>query len=167
MTLKIRPFLPGDAHALGQIYFQAVREGAAGAYSATERAAWAPAPLLGPDWNARLSQGHTLVALDADGPAGFMTLTDTGHLDLAYVRPAAMGTGLAAQLYAALEVHARAEGHSRLTTDASRLARPFFAKHGWTLIAAQQVPRNGEMLENFRMEKHLTPDPTPEPTPDL
>ena len=70
---------------------------------------------------------------------------------------AAFGTGVAAALYALLEGRARAAGLQTLKTEASELARPFFLRHGWTLIERQNLVREGVSLHNYRMEKQLTP----------
>lgn len=106
-------------------------------------------------WSARHAANIAYVA-EIDGKVtGFMTLTANGYLDMAFVLPEAMGTGVANSLYAAIEARASATGLSLLTTDASHLAQPFFAKHGWKTLAAQSVSKGGQTLENFRMEKPL------------
>jgi putative acetyltransferase len=99
---------------------------------------------------------------ERDGvPVGFMSLDlARGYLDLAFVLPQVMGQGVADALYAVLEARARAEGLARLTTEASALARPFFARNGWALIREQQVERRGVALHNAVMEKTLSPGET-------
>lgn len=156
MTRPIRRFQAGDADRLAELFFQAVHEGAAHAYTAEERAAWVPRPPRGPEWEARLSQSITLVDDGPCGPLGFMTLTHAGMLDLAFVRPDARGCGVATALYNAIEAEAAGLGLSHLSTEASHPARRFFLKQGWVLLAEQQVERNGIPLTNFRMEKRLT-----------
>ncbi len=154
--VDVRPFHPRDAVALRGIFRQAVLVGAAGHYDAAQRAAWAGAAALPPAWPARLGDQITLVAEAAGGPPlGFMTLGHDGHLDLAFVRPESRGTGVAAALLGAIVAEARARSIAPLTTEASHLARPFFLRHGWTLLAEQQVELNGITLTNFRMELRL------------
>lgn len=152
---RIRPLAPGDPPALHAIFFRAVREGAAAAYSDAQRAAWAADPEMPADWPRRLADQVTVVAEAAGRPIGFMTLGRDGHLDLAYVLPEAMGTGVAAALHDRLLAEAEKLGLARLDTEASHLARRFFARQGWTVIAEQQIERRGQTLTNFRMEKRL------------
>jgi putative acetyltransferase len=155
--IRVRPMRPGEGPRLYALYHRAVHEGAAGAYTAAERAAWVPTDRMPADWPDRLTGQITVVA-EADGPPlGFMTLGRDGHLDLAFVLPEAMGTGAAAALHDRLLSEAGALGLTRLDTEASHLARRFLLKQGWTLLAAQQVQRRGQSLTNFRMEKRVSP----------
>lgn len=154
--LLVRSFIPGEAHALGQVFHRAVHEGASLRYTPEECAAWSPEPPRGRMWEDRLAEAETVVAETGAGPVGFMSL-DMGraYLDLAFVLPEAMGRGVAAALYAVLEGRARAAGLKRLTTEASLLAEPFFARQGWGLVQRQRVERHGVLLRNALMEKAL------------
>lgn len=156
--LIIRPYRAGDTDHLAALFHRAVHEGTTQFYSETERAAWCPAPPEGPTWQARLTEGQTLVAEIEGAPVGFMTLViETGYLDYAYVAPQVMGKGVASTLYAVLEGRARIAGLTRLETEASHLAERFFARHGWTLLTRQTVERRGVQIPNARMEKTLRP----------
>lgn len=113
-------------------------------------------------WEDRLAAADTVVAVKGGAAVGFMSLDPTrGYLDLAFVLPEAMGQGVAAALYAVLEGRARALGLACLTTEASHLAEPFFARHGWRVVRRQRVERHGVMLSNALMEKALTRDDRP------
>lgn len=63
--------------------------------------------------------------------------------------------GIASQLLQRVEAEARRQGLSRIRTEASRTARPFFEKRGFTLVKAQKVEKRGQLLENFLMEKQI------------
>ncbi|MBP5856758.1 GNAT family N-acetyltransferase [Marivibrio halodurans] len=160
--LHIRRFRPDDdAAATARLFHASIREGAVGAYSEEQLAAWAPAPPETAEWAARLGSMTTLIAVelaasddeeDGEGdPLGFMSLTDAGHIDLAYVRPDRFGTGVSDALYNAVLSVARTSGLRRLTTDASHLARRFFEKRGWHVLREQRPVRHGIALTNFRM----------------
>lgn len=154
--LVIRSYRTNDAKALGVIFHRAVHEGAAARYSPKERRAWSPSVPDTASWRARLAEAETVVAETPEGPVGFMSL-DVGrrYLDLAFVLPEAMGTGVAGSLYAVIESRARASGLTRLTTEASLLAEPFFLRQGWRVVRRQKVERLGVMLSNALMEKDL------------
>lgn len=154
--LLVRSYAPGDARALGQVFHRAVHDGAALRYTPRECAAWSPRPPASRMWEDRLARAETVVAETGAGPVGFMSL-DMGraYLDLAFVLPEAMGRGVAAALYAVLEGRARAAGLDRLTTEASLLAEPFFARQGWHVLRRQEVERQGVFLRNAVMEKAL------------
>jgi len=157
--IEIRPYREGDAAGCGALFHRAVHEGAAGHYSAEQRAAWAPYPVLPPDVEARFDQrlsGQITWVAEEDGSIeGFMSLRQDGYVDYAYVAPERMGTGLAGELYKKIKASARKLSLNRLTTEASHLARPFFERRGWELMAAQHVERQGVLIPNFKMKKDL------------
>lgn len=160
MEVVVRSCRPGEAGALAEIFHRAVREGAAGAYTEEERAAWSPEAPSGAAWLARTEGAETVVAEAGGVPVGFMSLVMAeGYLDFAYVLPEVKGRGVAAALYAVLESRARAAGLGRLTTEASLLAEPFFARQGWSLVRRQTVERRGVPLRNAVMEKRLCARP--------
>ncbi|TCP42970.1 GNAT family N-acetyltransferase [Rhodovulum marinum] len=150
--LSLRRARPGDGAAAHAVFFAAVHGGTAAAYGPEERAAWAPSATPAPGWEERLLACTTILAEERGRVIGFMALAGDGHVDLAYVAPDRMGRGVGAALHGAIVEAARAAGLDLLTTEASLIARPFFARHGWRQTARQSVIRNGVALTNFRME---------------
>ncbi|MEM6386830.1 MAG: GNAT family N-acetyltransferase [Pseudomonadota bacterium] len=153
--MEVRSFRMEDAEAAGRLFHCSVREGARLKYSDAQVRAWSPDARTGPGWADRLGQADTVVAEDADGLLGFMSLTKDGYLDLAYVRPDAMGQGVSDAIYAVLEGRAAAQGITHLTVQASLLAEPFLSRKGWTVTQRQEVEMSGVVLKNAWMEKHL------------
>ncbi len=156
--LTVRPFREDDAAAAAQLFFESVRAGAGDNYTEEQRRAWAPQVPRGKEWLQKFKgSALALVAEDAKGLAGFMTLHADGYLDLAYVRADAIGTGVAKSLYAEVEKHARHMGLTELTSDASHKARAFFERQGWETVSDQTPVRLGIAMTNYRMRKPLTP----------
>ncbi len=137
---EIRRGRADDIPALIDILWRGVHEGAAPRYSAQQCRAWMPVRPTPEGFAIRLA-GQAVFVAELDGvPTGFMTLRGDGCVDFAYVVPEARGTGTADALLAMLVNHARISGIGTLTARASDMARPFFARHGWTTIApAPQV----------------------------
>ncbi len=153
--IRVRPYRAEDAGVLGAVFFEAVRIGAAPKYTAEQREAWAPERPSAGVWAARLAGLVTLVAEGDSGVLGFMALRGDGYLDLAFLRPDQRGKGVADALLRAVLDEARARGLTRLTTEASAMARSFFLRHDWQDLGAQEVVRRGVSLENFRMALEL------------
>lgn len=147
----IRRFAPADAGPLADLFFDAVRIGAAPKYPAEVLAAWAPERPTAEGFGQRLAGLETFVATDEHGAAGFFSVRGDGYLDLAFVRPDCRGTGVADALHAAVLSWAKGQGLGQLHVEASRMARPFFLRMGWQMVAAQHVERLGQQIENFRM----------------
>ena len=145
----------GDMAGLAALVHRAVHEGAAGAYSPAQQDAWSPAPRSAGAMAERLSGQWMLMAEDDHGPAGLFTLTAEGEIDFAYVRPDRKGDGLADRLYDRIVAEARRRGLAALTVQASHVARRFFEKRGWSLVATQTVRPNGVAMENHRMRLDL------------
>ena len=154
MSEKMRRLTQSDAQRCYAVLRRAVHEGAGQVYSAEQCAAWAP-PHPPDNWAARACAGYAVCATRWGRILGFFTMGRDGHIDFAYVLPKVMGTGVAARLYEACEDEARRLGLTEMHTEASHLARRFFEKRGWRVIARQTVIRNSVGIENFRMEKQL------------
>jgi putative acetyltransferase len=155
MTPHIRPYTALDRAACASVFFHAVRTGAAGHYTQAQRQAWARSEtpdLTTPD---PLCDQCAWVAENDQQIIGFMSLTDTGNLDMAFVLPEAKGKGVADALYAALLSHAKTAHLPRLSVHASHLARRFFAKHGWALDHAENHPAHGLIYKRFQMSLDL------------
>jgi putative acetyltransferase len=150
----VRAYQPEDANALAQIFFDAVRIGAAGHYSTDQLVAWAPLRPSAQVWAARL-EGLTTWVAEAGRPLGFMSMRDDGYLDLAFVAPDQRGKGVGQSLHAAVLAEARARALPRLTVEASLVAHSFFIRLGWQDIARQTIERHGQQIENFRMQRFI------------
>ncbi|TNC49601.1 GNAT family N-acetyltransferase [Rubellimicrobium rubrum] len=153
--VTIRPLRPDDGPHAARVFFDAVREGTRAHYTEAQRRAWAGEP-PGPDsWRDRLWGVEGFAAEEEGRLVGFMTIAGTGYIDMAFVAPAALGRGVGWRLYRAVEGRARELGASVLTTEASRMARPFFERQGLSVIAEQVVVIRGVVLTNYWMRKVL------------
>jgi putative acetyltransferase len=153
--LHIRRFRKADAAATARVFYDSIHNATRAFYDAAQRRAWAPR-IPGTDaWRARIAPQIAFVAERDGAVIGFMTLRSDGHLDLAFVAPDAVGQGVAKALYDAILSEAYTAGLDRLTTEASLMARPFFARQGWTVLREEAVERDGVTLMRFRMELDL------------
>ncbi|MEM7651935.1 MAG: GNAT family N-acetyltransferase [Pseudomonadota bacterium] len=154
--ITIRSLQTDDIDASRHLFFRAVHQGAASHYTAEQLNAWAPQPPERNAWEERLQNQSCFMAVQDGVLIGFMTLTESGYLDLAFVEPKMIGKGIAHQIYGALEVFAASRNLMQLATDASLVAVPFFTRHGWEVVKNQTVERSGVTLKNVSMMKQLT-----------
>ncbi|MEP0519126.1 MAG: GNAT family N-acetyltransferase [Hyphomicrobiales bacterium] len=152
----IRNFEARDASRIADVFYQAVHIGAKDAYDEEQRRAWVPNKPDLNSWEKRIAAQTSKVAVVNEELIGFMTLTDAGKIDLAFVTPNAMGKGVSDKLYHAILQDAKAAGHKTLTTEASYLAKSFFKKFGWRVVQQQVVTRDGVDLTNFLMELDMS-----------
>lgn len=128
----IRRFRLEDAQACRDVFVAAVCIGAAGRYTAEERANWVKDPAMPEGYGAWL-MGHITFVSDDHGVNGFMMLEASGYLNMAFVAPEVMGKGVADALHAAILAEAKSLALPRMHVLASRYAQSFFARHGWRL----------------------------------
>jgi putative acetyltransferase len=155
--VRIRPYRPGDEHALADIFFASVRDGGLEDYSEEQVRAWARERPHTSSFVDRAEDGRLLlVAVDAnDLVMAYADLEDNGHIDHMYCLPAWVGHGVGSALYDAIEAEARARGIRRLFVEASEAARRLFERKGFRVVRRNDLELHGVRLHNFDMEKEL------------
>ena len=84
---------------------------------------------------------------------GFVSCTGDGHIDLLYTAPEQARRGVASLLLQHAEAHMRACGAAAFHTEASLVAQPFFARHGYVVVEEQFVQRQGVGFRRYAMRK--------------
>jgi putative acetyltransferase len=140
-----------DYQLIADVMYEAVRYGRS-AYNEAQRAAWLPEPPNGEAWGSRLDAQTVFVAEQGDTIVGFMTLAEGGYIDLAFVRPAAQGTGVFRRLLKKVENLALDHGERRLWVHASVTAKPAFEAVGFGVIREETVTVRGQSLDRYEME---------------
>ena len=87
---------------------------------------------------------------------GFSSITPQGYLHSMFVHKDFQGKGIATILLNEIEQHATATGITRITSEVSLTARPFFEKRGYIVEVEQKRKANRLFLTNFWMAKKLT-----------
>lgn len=151
----IRRYVDGDLERVAGIYRHAVRALGPQAYDARQVRMWARFPEDMGAFGSSLREGVTLVA-EVDGvAAAFAQLQPTDHVQFLYCHGDYARRGLATSLLRDLETWAAEAGVRHLTTDASRLSRPLFAREGYVVDVVEIVNRFGVSFERFKMTKLL------------
>jgi putative acetyltransferase len=153
----VRDYGAHDAREVCRLFYETVRAVNLGDYSPEQVRAWASAPPVPAAWHGRMSGRHTLVAERGGEVVGFAELEGDGHLDMIYCRRDAVGSSVGSLLYTAVEERAGGLSTGRIFTQASITARPFFERHGFTVLRQNSVVGHGVELTNFSMQKVLPP----------
>ncbi len=154
--VTVRRFRMEDLPALMDVRRSSIRGAASRDHSPAQIEAWVQTS-QDPEAQARRfsEESITWVALAGGTPAGFTNLAEDGYVDSMYVHADHQARGVATALLAALEAEARALGLTRLHSEVSLTARPFFERRGFVVVTPQRVTVNGETYDNFKMEKML------------
>ncbi|ALE06146.1 acetyltransferase [Arthrobacter sp. ERGS1:01] len=155
-SIVIRPYGESDAAATLAVFIAAVTETASADYTAEQVQAWAqPERRDVGTWHAAMLARNSVVATIEGELAGFSDVGPDGYVDMMFVSPRHQRRGVARQLLAHAEAHARSNGTPALSADVSITARPFFEQHGFTVEAEQHPVKAGVELTNYKMRKQL------------
>jgi putative acetyltransferase len=154
-SMTIRNYRPADAEALAEVYRDAARNLGREVYTEEQTSAWARHPEDLERFRAALAEGLTLCAEVDGAPVAFGQLHPPDHIAYLYCHSAHVRRGHAAKILAALEDHAASRGVATLHVEASRVARPFFERAGYRVIAEERPVRHGVEFIRFRMAKDL------------
>ncbi|MFA9441924.1 GNAT family N-acetyltransferase [Uliginosibacterium sp. sgz301328] len=147
-----RDYRASDAEEVRQVFRAAVLETGLAAYTPEQVQAWAARADDAAAFAAQRDAGWVRVAFDDDGIIGFGQIDMPGHVAMLFTHPRASRRGVARALLDDLVMLAEAMGARSVTVDASRVARPFFARHGFGEISSEVVTLGDQALERFRME---------------
>jgi len=153
--MRIRPYEETDAEAIVTLFYETVHKVNAQDYTPEQLRVWAPVVPDAAAWHERMAKRHTLVAEEKGKIFAFAELDNSGYLDMFYCHHDAQRQGIGSWLYSKVETAALESGLTRMTTDASISARPFFEHQGFSLVKENKIERGGVKLANFTMEKEL------------
>ncbi|NJR64455.1 MAG: GNAT family N-acetyltransferase [Leptolyngbyaceae cyanobacterium CRU_2_3] len=153
--MEIRLFNVQDAEQVAQLFHDTVREVNIRDYSSNQVRAWAPDNIHFRNWEKVCFNGFTYVADDGGVIAGFGELESHGHIGCFYCHKNYQRCGVGNQIYQAIEAKAIELGVSRLFTESSITAKPFFQRLGFLVVKEQQVACRGEIFTNYAMEKNI------------
>ncbi|WP_165570441.1 GNAT family N-acetyltransferase [Aeromicrobium sp. IC_218] len=153
--VHVRPYEPADAAATLETFTLAITRTALARYTAEQVQAWIGTPPSLGAWDEARRAVRTFVA-ELDGRvAGFSDVDDRGYVDRLFVHPAAARRGVAGALLDRVLAEARRAGLATLTTHASLVAEPVFARHGFEVVARETVHRGDVSLDRCEMRRVL------------
>lgn len=150
MQIVIAKYRPEDCEALATMFYETVHTINAKDYTVHQLLAWAPEVPDLEQWNRSLLSHIAFTAWKDGRPVGFGDIDTDGYLDRLYVHEQYQGQGIAALLCDRLEAQVRVK---TIVVHASITAKGFFEKRGYEVIKEQQVPRRGQLLTNYIMNK--------------
>jgi putative acetyltransferase len=153
--MQIRLFQPEDTAQIAQLFHNTVRKVNIQHYSPEQVIAWSPDDLYFRDWLTICSSRFTYVAVKDDKILGFGELESDGHIDCFYIHDRHQRQGIGSKIYQTIEIKAIQLGLTRLFTEASITAKPFFISQGYKIIYPQEVFCRGQILVNYLMKKTI------------
>lgn len=155
-TLTIRPALLADAPAVFAAHQDSVLKLCKDSYSAQQMAIWFE-DRTHEVHHPAIEAGQVVLAEDQGRVLGFFGFVP-GEITLLFVRPEAVGTGLSGRLLALAIDRARVGHAGPLTVLATRNARRFYEKHGFSVVA-QTFFERGAAQVRFEVLEMQRPAP--------
>ncbi|MYM58368.1 GNAT family N-acetyltransferase [Vibrio sp. OCN044] len=155
--ITIRQYKPEDAQALWEVFFFTVRNINIQHYSQQQVEAWAPDNWNQEVWQEIMLQISPYIA-EIDGQvAGYTDLQDSGLIDHFFCHYKFQGKGVGRAMMEYVIEQSKQRGISRLYSEVSITARPFYERMGFNLVREQQVEMRGQLMTNFVMELSSLP----------
>ncbi|MBW3694575.1 GNAT family N-acetyltransferase [Vibrio sp. T187] len=154
--ITIRSYQASDAPHLWEVFFHTVRNINLGDYTSKQVKAWAPDFITPELWKSRTDRIKPFIA-EIDGViAGYADLQPDGMIDHFFCHHLYQGKGVARALMAHIHEQAKQRSISRLYSEVSITARPFYEHSGFRVVNEQTIEIRGQKLNNFVMEKLLS-----------
>ncbi len=154
-VIELRRGRPEDAVTVARLFRDTVRTVNRQDYSDTQVDAWAPYQVDLDGWRQMIENGHFLIAVSAGMVVGFANLEGQDYVDQLYVHKDLLRKRIATRLLEEIEREAKRRGAQRLWTESSITAKKFFERQGFVTLQAQRVEHNGEIFDNYAMEKRI------------
>lgn len=152
--MTIRKAKPDDLEELLIVFEETIRTTCQHDYTIEQINVWVSSINDHEKWKNRILNQFFLVAELESRIVGFGSLEDH-YLDLLYVSNNFLRKGIAIRLFEQLKSEAVRNGKTKLTSDVSITAYPFFEKIGFKMIKKNQFILKGVNISNYRMELGL------------
>lgn len=150
--MYIRKYKEEDCLEVMELFYQTVHTINARDYTKEQLDVWASRDRDIIEMNKSLLEHDSIVVIDNNTIVGFGDIDHTGYLDWLFVHKDYQGMGIGTMICDELEHRCL---NQTITTHASLTAKLFFINRGYHVVKKQEVYRQGVMLENYVMEKHL------------
>jgi len=154
-VIDLRRGTVNDALTVARLFRDTVRTVNRKDYSDAHIDAWAPYEVDLGHWRQVIENSHFLVAVSGGIVVGFANLDGQDYVDQLYVHKDLLRKRIATRLLEEIEREAKRRGAQRLWTQASITAKKFFERQGFVTLQAQRVEYNGQVFENYAMEKRI------------
>ena len=154
--MYVRDFTFGDEPALQAVFYSAVHTIAASDYAPAQLDVWAPDRPDMKRWTVRIRAIRPFVVEEEGRVVGYADLQANGHIDHFYVSGTDARRGVGRILMDRIHARAQELELTRLFSDVSRTAQPFFERFGFLVLEHRTVVIGDVSLPNARMAKDLT-----------
>jgi putative acetyltransferase len=155
LVIELRRGRADDALTIARLFRDTVHAVNRHDYSEAHLDAWAPYQVDLEHWRAVIDGSYLMVAISGGMVVGFANLDGDDYVDQLFVHKDLLRKRIATKLMEEIEREAKRRSAARLWTQSSITARKFFERLGFATLQAQRITYNGQIFDNFSMEKRL------------
>jgi putative acetyltransferase len=155
LVIELRRGRADDVLTIARLFRDTVHAVNRQDYSAAHLDAWAPYQVDLEHWRGVIDGSYFMVAITGGMVVGFANLEGDDYVDQLFVHKDLLRKRIGTKLMEELEREAKRRGAARLWTQSSITARKFFERQGFATLQAQRSTYNGQIFDNFAMEKRL------------
>ncbi|MDJ0623621.1 MAG: GNAT family N-acetyltransferase [Desulfocapsaceae bacterium] len=156
--MKIRKYLPGEEKYIWDLFYNTIHNINVRDYTIEQIEAWAPSDLDENIWTDKIIEIDPYVVVAESKIVAYADLQENGYIDHFYCHHEHQRKGVGSFLFSFLEQLAISKNISKLVSDVSITAKPFFESRGFIVIKKQFLNKRGQSLENYKMAKHIITD---------
>ncbi|WP_104036964.1 GNAT family N-acetyltransferase [Vibrio jasicida] len=153
--ITIRDFQEEDAPKLWALFFNTVRNVNRRDYTEQQVKAWAQEGFDSQLWLKKMISIQPFVAVLDGVIVGYSDVQPSGLVDHFFCHHEYQGQGVGRALMTHVLEQAKAKGLTRIYSEVSVTARPFYEHMGFIVVNEQQIEVRGATLTNYVMERRL------------
>lgn len=153
MQLKIRLAVHRDLKEMQQLFVETIQHTCRKDYNQEQIEVWVASVTNDERWEHLLKDQYCIIAEADNKIAGYGSLRNGNFVDFMYVHKDYLRRGIASKIYQELEKESKRRGYSKMASDVSITARPFFEKKGFKVIRENKKEINGVEISNFHMSQ--------------
>ncbi len=154
-SFVIRKGKLNDLPEMKNLFVNTITEICKSEYDKQQISIWTSSSENDKRWNEMITDQVVLIAEYENKIVGFISLENGNYIDFLYVHKDYQRKGIAKKLYSAIEKEALRQKQTKLSSDVSKTARPFFEKVGYEIVDKQIVIKKNVELTNYKMKKNV------------
>jgi putative acetyltransferase len=153
--MTIRKATIADNQAITQLFYETITTISVKDYDVQQIETWASSAENKFFWQEQIEKQYFIIAENDKYLLGFASLTTDGYLDFMYVHKNHQNQGIASALLENILTEANRLSLTKVWTDASITARPFFLNKGFVIEKIYTKISKGVAFENAIMVRNL------------
>ena len=151
--IKLREADYNDLEEMKGLFLGVIKNFCKSDYNEKQTEAWASTAKNKKRWESMLKNQYVVIAEINSKIVGFGSLHKGNYIDFMYVHKDFLRRGIASKIFECLQNKSSELGFTKLTSDVSKTARPFFETKGFSIIKENKNLINDVEIINYHMSQ--------------